>query len=814
MILKSQMVKYLIVTACFLAGTVTATGPPAAEVLQTSALRVGGQGAGILDAAPAPPNPMHPTFKLLDDRGEVIQQGGQEPDQIRTCGQCHSAAFISEHNLPAHQQRKIACLSCHYEGGKANWSSEAFESNGMIKREWIRISKPSISNCGSCHGLTGTSGGTVSIPEDYRAAAYPLGAQELERYQLTRSGGSIFSPEEVKTSFLNLSGKQDLLFPWDVHARKLLQCTDCHFAPNNPQRLGSQKDTTASLRGEPRREPLSEYLKQPDHCLTAANCQTCHEPLRGHGFLPYPERHLQVVACESCHIPRQFGPAEQRVDATLLDESGNPLVEYRGVQGEAANLNTAYSHGSEPALLAAVLQPGSALESSPASAPQENAGETPRLSPVNLVSRWYWASGGGSEPIAREILQQALMINGHYRPEVIAALDTDHDGRLDRRELRLDTESKRKTVERLLAAAGVKNPVIRSEVSTHRISHGVAAKSQALSDCSACHGPDSRLKGGVVLASWASGGVAPVWKDKTPAPGRIEVGPGGEVVFKPGPEVSTRLYVLGLTSKDWTDRLGLLMLLGVVLTVALHAGFRIAGRRGRTLHASGTRREYLFTAYERIWHWVMALSVLALGLTGIQIHFPGGIRLLGIANAVATHNFFAAVLALNAFLALFYHLTTAAIRQFLPGRKGVAKAVKLQTRYYLRDIFKGLPAPFRPSQERKLNVLQQISYLFLLNFLFPFQIITGAMIWLVGKSPDFAAAVGGLHVIAPLHNLGSWMFVSFLVAHIYLATTGHTVWAHLRGMMDGYEEVEAPDIGGLQPVSTAKNPLSPGGQRA
>src|SRR5208283_4535662 len=156
---------------------------------------------------------------------------------------------------------------------------------------------------------------------------------------------------------------------------------------------------------------------------------------RGHGFLPYPERHLQVVACESCHIPRQFGPAEQMVDATLLDESGSPLVEYRGVEGEAANLNTAYTHGSEPALLAMVASPGSALESSSAPVPPENAEGTPRLSPVNLVSRWYWASGGSREPISRETLQQALMVNGHYRPEILAAFDTDHDGMLDRHEL-------------------------------------------------------------------------------------------------------------------------------------------------------------------------------------------------------------------------------------------------------------------------------------------------------------------------------------------------------------------------------------------
>ena len=105
--------------------------------------------------------------------------------------------------------------------------------------------------------------------------------------------------------------------------------------------------------------------------------------------------------------------------------------------------------------------------------------------------------------------------------------------------------------------------------------------------------------------------------------------------------------------------------------------------------------------------------------------FPRRDALLGAANAVAIHNFFAVVLVLNAFLALFYHLATAAIRQFLPGRHGVAEAVKLQTRYYLRDIFKGLPAPFPRSLDHKLNVLQQITYLFLLNVLFPCKLSPG-----------------------------------------------------------------------------------------
>jgi len=749
------MMKYLIVAACLLLGS-AALG------------------------ADGPPNPMHPVFRLLDAQGRVMRQGGKEPDQMQTCGQCHAAAFINSHNLPGHQQVKADCLSCHFEGGKVNWNSVALEPDGTVKRQWLRIAKPDNANCGGCHGLTAGTGKPVAIPEDYRAAAYPPGSQAAARYLLTRATGSIFSLQEVATSFLNLAGKPDLRFPWDVHAQKLVQCTDCHYVPNNPLRLAGPAATVAGLRGNPRREKLSEYLEKPDHRLVTADCQTCHDPRQGHDFLPYPARHFEAVACESCHIPRQLGPAEQMVDATLLDESGSPLVAYRGVKGEPVNLNTVYTGGFVPPLV-----------------PLRQSGKSGavRLTPVNLVSRWYWTAGDGREPLDREILQRALLTNGHYRQELVAALDANGDGRLERDELRLDNASKQKTGEQLLLAAGVKNPVIRSEVKMHRISHGVTPRRRALSDCAACHEPDSRIKDAVLLTTWSPGGMPPAWKDNPAVGGRIDQEPGGQAVFKPRSGKQANLYVFGRTGSSWPDRLGLLMLIGVVLAVALHAGYRLVSRRRHPQPDLATRREYLFTAYERLWHWVMALSVLFLMATGLQIHFPGGIHLFPAANAIATHNFMAVVLMVNAFLALFYHLATAAIRQFLPGRQGVAAAVRLQARYYSRDIFRGLPAPHPRSPERKLNVLQQITYLGLLNVLFPFQMVTGAMIWLVGKSPAFAAALGGPGVIAPLHTLGSWMFISFLAAHIYLTTTGHTVFSHVRGMIEGYEEVEVAALG-------------------
>lgn len=742
-------------------------------------------GAATISLAAPPPNPLHPSFQLLDPQGNIIRQAGMEPDQEKTCGQCHDTAFIVGHTIPAHQQRNISCLSCHFECdkaiecGKVTWTDDAFEPNGMLKRQWLRISRPAAANCGTCHGLTTPPDGPVAIPRDYRLAAYPLAGQASAPHQLTRTEGSIFSAQDVSEALFNLANRQDLHFPWDVHARKVLQCTDCHYAPNDPQRLSNPANSTALLRGEPRREKLSGYLQKPDHRLLTANCQTCHDPMKGHDFLPYPARHFEMVACQSCHAPRQLGPAEQMVDATLLDESGSPLVVYRGFDGQPVNLNTAYNEGSVPQLL-----------------PVKGSGKSGkvRLTPVNLLSRWYWTAGDSQEPIAREILEQALQSQGKFRPELVAALDQNHDRKLERTELKINTAAQRQVVEQLLLAAGVKNPTIRSEVKLHKIGHGVTERSQALSDCAACHGPKSRFKDNVVLASWAPDGKIPPWKDGEAVPGHIETAANGAVVWQASPETRARLHLMGSTAGKWSDRLGLLMLIGVVLGVTVHGGYRLITRRRHPLHVYQTRREYIFTAYERLWHWVMAVSVIALILSGLQIHYPGRINIFGAARAVSIHNFFAVVLMLNAFLALFYHLATAAIRQFLPDRQGLTAELTRQTKYYLRDIFKGLPAPFRRSPDRKLNVLQQITYFTLLNVLFPLQIITGALIWLVGTYPSFAATVGGLSLFAPLHNLGSWMFVSFLVMHIYLSTTGHTVLAHVRSMIDGYEEVEVADI--------------------
>jgi thiosulfate reductase cytochrome b subunit len=109
--------------------------------------------------------------------------------------------------------------------------------------------------------------------------------------------------------------------------------------------------------------------------------------------------------------------------------------------------------------------------------------------------------------------------------------------------------------------------------------------------------------------------------------------------------------------------------------------------------------------------------------------------------------------------------------------------------YQSRGIFFGGPHP-ENAPGHKLNPLQQLTYLALLNVLFPLQIVTGVLIWAAGHWPDVAVALGGLRVVAPLHNAGSWLFLSFFVLHVYLVTTGRTPTEHLESMITGYQPVE------------------------
>jgi len=199
------------------------------------------------------------------------------------------------------------------------------------------------------------------------------------------------------------------------------------------------------------------------------------------------------------------------------------------------------------------------------------------------------------------------------------------------------------------------------------------------------------------------------------------------------------------------------------------------------------KREPIYTTFERVWHWLQALTILFLLVTGLEIH--GSIRLLGFARATWVHEALALFTIANAFLSLFYHLASGAIQQFFPAPRDFFSLAIAQIAYYTRGIFAGAPHPFVHESGHKLNVLQQVTYLGVLNLVLPLQVVSGVLMWKAQEWSGLVERLGGLHLVASVHVLCAWVFAAFVVMHVYLTTTGRTPLAHLRAMVLGWEEV-------------------------
>jgi thiosulfate reductase cytochrome b subunit len=273
------------------------------------------------------------------------------------------------------------------------------------------------------------------------------------------------------------------------------------------------------------------------------------------------------------------------------------------------------------------------------------------------------------------------------------------------------------------------------------------------------------------------------------AGGEFYRGEDGQLYFKPD---NRHLYVLGHNRVPLVDWLGALLFLGTLIGVLGHASLRyLAARRQMPPTNGALKKVYMYSVYERQWHWLQTAVIFILLFTGLIIHQPEMFGIFSFRFVVQVHNLMAVILLVNAALAAFYHLASGEIRQYLPQPRGFFNDAFAQALYYLRGIFRNEPHPFEKTPERKLNPLQQVTYLMLLNVLLPLQVITGALMWGAQRWTETAEALGGLPFLAPFHTLIAWLLATFIVGHVYLTTTGNTPLANLKSMMLGWDDVES-----------------------
>jgi thiosulfate reductase cytochrome b subunit len=660
------------------------------------------------------------------------------------------------------------------------WNPEAFDPSGELQKEFVLMQDPTNENCGQCHGLVHVSANDPLIS---------TGCQP--NYWSTETTGQIVSPQKLSDTGMNLANKEDLTRAWDIHAQRVVDCVGCHFSLNNPVTYQESKATQPDhLLYDARRLDFSAYLKQPNHQFargqsaqgmgtpglkdTMRRCESCHSLEATHNWLPYKDRHMKAISCESCHIPQMYTAARQMFDWTVISPEGEPQIDCRGIEGEVGTFNALIT-GYTPVLL-----PRNEID-----------GET-KLAPYNLISAWYWVYGNSERPV-REIDLQAAYLDsaGNYRSDIIAGFDANGNGQIEESELVIDTPAKETLVKENLQALGLDNPCIAAEIQPYNINHTVTNGEWVTKDCAVCHSQESRLTEPILLASYVPGGVLPefVAGNNVVTNGQLMQQSDGSLAYRPAPQESG-LYIMGHHSVPWIDRLGVLALLGTVLGVTMHGGLRFWASLRMPHHTPALKRVYMYTVYERLWHWLQAAAIFLLIFTGLVIHRPDMFSLFQFKYAVLVHNILAAILLVNAFLAAFYHLASGELKQYIPRPRGFFDRAITQAIFYMWGIFKGEPHPFEKRVDKKLNPLQQITYFGILNVLLPLQVITGIMIWGAQRWPEVATQLGGLPFLSPFHSLIAWLFGAFIIAHIYLTTTAHTPLASIKAMIVGWDEVE------------------------
>jgi thiosulfate reductase cytochrome b subunit len=168
-----------------------------------------------------------------------------------------------------------------------------------------------------------------------------------------------------------------------------------------------------------------------------------------------------------------------------------------------------------------------------------------------------------------------------------------------------------------------------------------------------------------------------------------------------------------------------------------------------------SERLYLFTRFERFWHWSQALLIITLLFSGFAIH--GSHALLDFRSAVEVHEIAAWLLITLWVFAIFWHFTTGEWKQYIPTFDKVGAMMK----YYLTGIFTHAPHPFKQTTLRKHNPLQRLAYL-------GFWLVMSPLIWFSGwfyLFYDSWAAWGvdqylSLEWVAFFHTLGAFMISS------------------------------------------------------
>jgi thiosulfate reductase cytochrome b subunit len=190
----------------------------------------------------------------------------------------------------------------------------------------------------------------------------------------------------------------------------------------------------------------------------------------------------------------------------------------------------------------------------------------------------------------------------------------------------------------------------------------------------------------------------------------------------------------------------------------------------------------------RIWHWANALLIFVLVVTGAQLRFTDLVIIPDYGLVVALHKYAGYVLTVFfLFWIAAYVIVGGFTKHYIISPRDI-RSIPGQLAYYIHGLFRGSDNPFAPSPESRFNALQKLAYSFIMIVAMPLIIITGIVFGNIMDFYGIIRAMGGIRVLDAIHVVVGYIFLIYLIVHLYMATLGKTPFSHTKAMFTGREE--------------------------
>ena len=201
-------------------------------------------------------------------------------------------------------------------------------------------------------------------------------------------------------------------------------------------------------------------------------------------------------------------------------------------------------------------------------------------------------------------------------------------------------------------------------------------------------------------------------------------------------------------------------------------------------------RIYLYPLAIRLWHFVNAIMIILLIITGVSLQYSDSeYTFLRFDYAVTIHNIAGVILTIDYILFLIVNIVTGNFKHYNIKLKKYPKKLMRQFYYYSFGIFKGDKPPYQITKNRKFNPLQQFSYVLVMYLFLPILVLSGFALLFPEIVPNKIFGYGGILIADFFHVINGFFATVFLFVHVYFCTIGVNPLSSFKSIISGWHEI-------------------------